>query len=1212
MIKCYQLNCHKSNEANIHLNNVYKEQKSSLSSVFLCQEPGHNKGTIKDFDNSLICHTGDDINPRACILVSKQLNAIKLNQFSNQDQVAILITDVNRTIVFASVYMPYNSNEPPPPALMQDLVSCCESRKWGLVIGSDVNSHNTIWGSTDSNLRGEYLLYYLLTTELYICNKGEVPTFLNAIREEVIDLTIASSNIEQDIVDWKVNTEDASSDHRMIEFNLVLKKKPRNKPFRNIKRTRWDEYRAKLSELLPEVDREQTDIDEYAKELSSKIKQAYEDSCPVTWGKRQSSYTWWTKELTELKRKAARLRKVYRKTGTEKALEAADKAKKEYRRIMKITKLEAWKKFCKEMEEKNETAKLQSLMKKGKVNQIGTLRRKDGTYTETPKETLRELLDSLFPDDEDFVKQDNRYTNINNNLTEEQIVKIVNKTTVETAMKSFKPFKSPGEDGIYPIMIQQGIELLEPYITPLFRESLRQGRPAEEWTRIKAVFIPKPGKTDYTNPKSFRPISLSSFMLKGLERLILWHMQSTTLMKKPLNSNVFSYNEGMSTETALHKVVHKIEKAMATDKFAVAVFLDISGAFSNTSIESLIRDLAETGVEQEILDWTAYLLSNRKTRATLGDDEAEKEVTNGMMEGGIKSPCNWNIKLSKCADKFPKNGPLDFTGYADDIGLLITGIDMQTLVDILQKAMKILEQWATENKLTFNADKTKAMIFTNKRKYRRPTLKINGKEIEYVTEFKYLGVILDNKLSWTKHVEAQTKKAKATIFMTRKMVGKDWGINPKTVKWLYTTTVRPILAYGALVWVGSLQRAEIISKLQKVQRMALLMMTRAMASTPTAGMETLLGLMPIECFLKKEALAAGLRLIHNGQWRARTGEELKETAHTVIIDRWRKKLEHADLPQDKLITKVRLIADFETEIKERDKIDKSTTKPMPLEENTISCFTDGSKSDIGTGAGYSIMGATTTVQESAYLGELTTVYQAEIAAITNACITLLDQEVENKRINFHIDNQSAIKSLGEYITRNKTTLECKQLLNKLAKVGNKIKLNWVPGHEGHMGNEVADRLAKDGAGRPTHHPGPWVPVSKCLIKEQINKWCDVLCEETWRNRPHCRQSKLVLPTTEHRWKNVENRTKKDIRIVTQIVTGHANLKYHRYLMKLEDNPRCDCGEEKETSTHVIAECPIYIMERQYYFGKPFIKIEEIYKQDLWQILGFAKQTKKWR
>ena len=94
---------------------------------------------------------------------------------------------------------------------------------------------------------------------------------------------------------------------------------------------------------------------------------------------------------------------------------------------------------------------------------------------------------------------------------------------------------------------------------------------------------------------------------------------------------------------------------MSYKEITIAVFLDISGAFSNTSINSLIRHLESTGVEKELLQWTAHLLAHRTTTATLGEENAEKRNTMGTMEGGIKSPVIWNVEISRCADKFPDN-----------------------------------------------------------------------------------------------------------------------------------------------------------------------------------------------------------------------------------------------------------------------------------------------------------------------------------------------------------------------------------------------------------------------------------------------------------------------------------------------------------------------------------------------------------------------------
>ena len=104
------------------------------NSVALCQEPAHKKGKIISIDSSIRTYTGVPIGknciPRTAILIkSNQITALKLNQFSNMDQVAILTDDLKnpgKKLVYSSVYMPFDSVDSPPPRITQDLVVFCE------------------------------------------------------------------------------------------------------------------------------------------------------------------------------------------------------------------------------------------------------------------------------------------------------------------------------------------------------------------------------------------------------------------------------------------------------------------------------------------------------------------------------------------------------------------------------------------------------------------------------------------------------------------------------------------------------------------------------------------------------------------------------------------------------------------------------------------------------------------------------------------------------------------------------------------------------------------------------------------------------------------------------------------------------------------------------------------------------------------------------
>jgi hypothetical protein len=116
-----------------------------------------------------------------------------------------------------------------------------------------------------------------------------------------------------------------------------------------------------------------------------------------------------------------------------------------------------------------------------------------------------------------------------------------------------------------------------------------------------------------------------------------------------------------------------------------------------------------------------------------------------------------------------------------------------------------------------------------------------GREIGFSEEVKYLGVKVDSKLLFHKHVQEKPAKATAVLVQASRLVGKTWGASPKMVRWIYTAMVRPILSYGALIWVRALHNRTCMAKLRKVQRLACMMITAAYPGSPTAALETLVG-----------------------------------------------------------------------------------------------------------------------------------------------------------------------------------------------------------------------------------------------------------------------------------------------------------------------------------------------------------------------------------
>jgi hypothetical protein len=181
--------------------------------------------------------------------------------------------------------------------------------------------------------------------------------------------------------------------------------------------------------------------------------------------------------------------------------------------------------------------------------------------------------------------------------------------------------------------------------------------------------------------------------------------------------------------------------------------------------------------------------------------------------------------------------------YADDGLVLVRGQFVGVVSERMQRACGVIEEWCMENGLTVNPTKTELILFTKRRKlgrYRLPQM--YNEPLVLRQEVKYLGVILDSKLSWKKQVLRVAQRAVATLWQLRRVVARTWGLKPRVLHWLYTAVVRPRILYGSVVWWPSLDKAYVRGSLAKLQRLACLGITGAMRTTPSAALNIILGL----------------------------------------------------------------------------------------------------------------------------------------------------------------------------------------------------------------------------------------------------------------------------------------------------------------------------------------------------------------------------------
>jgi ribonuclease HI len=255
-------------------------------------------------------------------------------------------------------------------------------------------------------------------------------------------------------------------------------------------------------------------------------------------------------------------------------------------------------------------------------------------------------------------------------------------------------------------------------------------------------------------------------------------------------------------------------------------------------------------------------------------------------------------------------------------------------------------------------------------------------------------------------------------------------------------------------------------------------------------------------------------------------------------------------------------------------------KDPEFPEHVLIWYTDGSS----TGSG--IRGLRPNSSLSFSLGKLATVFQTEIYAIFQYASENIRRAYRNKRILIISDSQAAFKALTGPKVTSRLVAECLDALSELAGL-NEVTLVWVPGHCGILGNEEADKLARQASAKPLLGPEPALGIARCLTREAIKNWTEYEHDSAWKNLPGQRHGKLFIgKPCKKRADNLLKLSRHLLRMMVAIFTGHAPVKGHLYTMGLFDgDPTCRfCREEIETVQHIMCCCEALAHQRYSVLG----------------------------
>ena len=363
-----------------------------------------------------------------------------------------------------------------------------------------------------------------------------------------------------------------------------------------------------------------------------------------------------------------------------------------------------------------------------------------GDVTATADQTIQLLADTHFPGHVPSTAEiPLSKKKLNRRISHAQIMnnhKYMDVNYIQSIFAEFGPMKACGPDGIRPILLRHLPNAARLHVAALYKASLVLGYTPRSWRENKVIFLPKPGKSDYSQPKAYRPITLAPFLLKGLEKGLLWRLETTVLKRAVFSKHqhVFLPDRGCDSEG-----MDYIEKATLSGNKALCVSVDIRRAFDNVSIDAALAAMRKKRIPFWATRWLEFYLRNRFSTISLNGSSSTFRHTRGTPQGGVCSPIIWIIIFDSLLDDINIGTGAKAIGYADDCLIIIFGSDMALMQSIAKDALRKAEAWGLRSGLTFCPEKTMAIVFSRGTNLLPPpVLTLCGKPIPVTTRLNIL------------------------------------------------------------------------------------------------------------------------------------------------------------------------------------------------------------------------------------------------------------------------------------------------------------------------------------------------------------------------------------------------------------------------------------------------------------------------------------------
>lgn len=390
--------------------------------------------------------------------------------------------------------------------------------------------------------------------------------------------------------------------------------------------------------------------------------------------------------------------------------------------------------------------------------------------------------------------------------------------------------KSSGLDGIPNIVLKQLPLKIIQYYTILFNNALNNSYFPTKWKKAKIISITKKDK-DGSLPSNLRPISLLPNISKVFEIVINEPLVTFCKKNNIIPENQFGFRHKHSTLHAINKFTSDVCWALNSKQRVGACLIDLEKAFDTVWIPGLIYKMIKKNFPKYLIKMIWNMINNKSFVTAESSTLSSKEfiVKNGLQQGTVNSPVLFNIFNSDLLNLFDLNTTSHkrSIAFADDLIVYITGKKTKLIQKDLQNLFEKIQMYYHTWKLKINAQKCETILFRQKlselgsgeRKHSK-NFQIRERENEGVPiphkkDVRYLGVQIDERLHYNKHVETQLKKAKNAFWKLKRLFYSKH-LNKRIKTLCYQALVRPIITYGCPIWYNI--SASLMEKIRVFER----------------------------------------------------------------------------------------------------------------------------------------------------------------------------------------------------------------------------------------------------------------------------------------------------------------------------------------------------------------------------------------------------------